>query len=234
VAKLTSHDNEYGVSRGIDFHSVSNVINFDFPSAVEGYVHRVGRTARADNSGAALSFISDRDLGLLEQVKKYQESQGQAILPHKFKMSVIEGFRYRVESILGSVNKRSIKRARIEEIKAEILNSQTIKDQIKPNELKELKHDKILQMKKIRTHLKHVPFYLLPQVKEEPITPPLRKSIRKPLRNRRVNYKKNNSNPLKTFRVSKRKVISRRPKNKKIRKDKMPRNSFKYNRPESF
>ena len=36
-------DREYGVSRGIDFQSVENVINFDFPPSSDAYVHRVGR-----------------------------------------------------------------------------------------------------------------------------------------------------------------------------------------------
>lgn len=36
-------DGEYGVSRGIDFHGVCNVVNFDFPPTPESYVHRVGR-----------------------------------------------------------------------------------------------------------------------------------------------------------------------------------------------
>ena len=36
-------DPEYGVSRGIDFQNVSNIINFDFPKSVDAYIHRVGR-----------------------------------------------------------------------------------------------------------------------------------------------------------------------------------------------
>lgn len=50
--KLTSKrikDKESGVSRGIDFQRVSNVINFDFPPDVSSYVHRAGRTARGND-----------------------------------------------------------------------------------------------------------------------------------------------------------------------------------------
>jgi hypothetical protein len=39
-------DKEFGVARGIDFHFVSNIINFDFPPDIGSYIHRVGRTAR--------------------------------------------------------------------------------------------------------------------------------------------------------------------------------------------
>ncbi|KAI6190767.1 RNA helicase [Aphelenchoides bicaudatus] len=56
-----THDRESGVSRGIDFHFVSNVVNFDFPSTTDLYIHRVGRTARGFNRGTALSLISPHE-----------------------------------------------------------------------------------------------------------------------------------------------------------------------------
>lgn len=43
-SKSGQKDSEYGVARGIDFQSVSNVINFDFPSSSDAYIHRVGRS----------------------------------------------------------------------------------------------------------------------------------------------------------------------------------------------
>lgn len=50
-------DAEYGVSRGIDFVAVSCVVNFDLPTSLSSYIHRIGRTARAHSVGIALSFI---------------------------------------------------------------------------------------------------------------------------------------------------------------------------------
>ena len=49
------------LSRGIDVEGISLVINFDVPPDPEDYVHRVGRTARAETTGTAITFINEKD-----------------------------------------------------------------------------------------------------------------------------------------------------------------------------
>ncbi len=49
------------LSRGIDVEGISAVINYDVPPDPEDYVHRVGRTARAETTGTAITFINERD-----------------------------------------------------------------------------------------------------------------------------------------------------------------------------
>lgn len=48
-------------SRGLDIPKVNFVINYDFPTRLEGYVHRAGRTARAGRKGVTLSLICEKD-----------------------------------------------------------------------------------------------------------------------------------------------------------------------------
>lgn len=49
------------LSRGIDIESISLVVNYDVPGDAEDYVHRVGRTARAETTGQAITFINEQD-----------------------------------------------------------------------------------------------------------------------------------------------------------------------------
>lgn len=53
------------VARGIDIDGVTHVINYDFPVNPEDYVHRIGRTGRAESHGDAISFVPKQDLNLL-------------------------------------------------------------------------------------------------------------------------------------------------------------------------
>ncbi|MBL7705325.1 MAG: DEAD/DEAH box helicase [Taibaiella sp.] len=54
------------VARGIDIAEVTHVINFDLPEVPENYIHRIGRTGRADKKGVAISFVTERE-------KEYQQ-----------------------------------------------------------------------------------------------------------------------------------------------------------------
>jgi ATP-dependent RNA helicase RhlE len=58
-------------ARGIDIPNVDFVINYDLPEAVENYVHRVGRTGRGVNRGIAISFCSDEEKEILENIESY-------------------------------------------------------------------------------------------------------------------------------------------------------------------
>lgn len=57
-------------ARGIDIPDIEYVINYDMPEVAENYVHRVGRTGRANRRGQAVSFCSQEEMILLEQIEK--------------------------------------------------------------------------------------------------------------------------------------------------------------------
>ena len=59
------------VSRGIDIDDISIVINFDVPHDPEDYVHRVGRTARCDRDGMAITFINENDIRRFMQIERF-------------------------------------------------------------------------------------------------------------------------------------------------------------------
>jgi len=71
-------------ARGIDVAGITHVINYDLPKFAEDYVHRIGRTGRAGNTGIAISFASNMDR---HQVRKIEQFTGQRLEP-----SVIAGF----------------------------------------------------------------------------------------------------------------------------------------------
>jgi superfamily II DNA/RNA helicase len=63
------------LSRGIDIKEINLVINFDVPQDAEDYVHRVGRTARADATGVALTLVNEKDMSYFHRIEQLIERQ---------------------------------------------------------------------------------------------------------------------------------------------------------------
>lgn len=57
-------------ARGIDISMVSHVINFDVPIVYEDYVHRIGRTGRAENQGSAITFANEAEMHHIQNIEK--------------------------------------------------------------------------------------------------------------------------------------------------------------------
>ncbi|MBX2904572.1 MAG: DEAD/DEAH box helicase [Taibaiella sp.] len=58
------------VARGIDISEVTHVMNFDVPEEPESYVHRIGRTGRADKKGISITFMTEKERPLMEAVEQ--------------------------------------------------------------------------------------------------------------------------------------------------------------------
>ncbi len=87
-------------ARGIDVQGISHVINYDLPKFAEDYVHRIGRTGRANNTGVAISFASNMDRHILRKIEQFTGQRLEA--------AVIEGFEpKRAMKMDGQAGKRS-------------------------------------------------------------------------------------------------------------------------------
>jgi ATP-dependent RNA helicase RhlE len=61
------------VARGIDIDNVSHVINFDLPDQRENYIHRIGRTGRAEAEGNTISFIKETDQKMFDEIQAFMK-----------------------------------------------------------------------------------------------------------------------------------------------------------------
>jgi ATP-dependent RNA helicase RhlE len=72
------------MARGIDVEGISHVINYELPNDAESYVHRVGRTARAEASGIALSFCDVSEVLMLRGIEKLIQYELPSVEDHAF------------------------------------------------------------------------------------------------------------------------------------------------------
>jgi len=76
------------VARGIDIAEVTHVINFDLPEVPENYIHRIGRTGRADKKGIAISFITPNQKDQLQNIESFMKCKvGFSTLPPHLQIS---------------------------------------------------------------------------------------------------------------------------------------------------
>lgn len=87
-------------ARGIDVDRVSHVINYDIPTDVESYIHRIGRTGRAGRQGKALLFVTPRERRLLKDIENEIASAIDRVDPP----TVEEMSLKRLESLASSVH----------------------------------------------------------------------------------------------------------------------------------
>ncbi|KAF3794193.1 DEAD-box ATP-dependent RNA helicase 16 [Nymphaea thermarum] len=165
-------DSEFGVVRGIDFKNVFTVINFEMPQNPSRYVHRIGRTGRAHNTGASVSPDEEE---VFEEIKTMLgDSDGpdssKLIAPFPLlSKSAVDNLRYRAQDVAKGITRANIRESRAQDLRNEILNSEKLKAHFEhnPRDLDLLKHDKVLSKKPPPSHLKAVPDYLLDPVTEE-------------------------------------------------------------------
>jgi len=63
------------LARGIDVQQVSLVINFDLPSNMENYLHRIGRSGRFGRKGVAINFVTNNDVRTMKDIERYYHTQ---------------------------------------------------------------------------------------------------------------------------------------------------------------
>lgn len=92
------------VARGIDIDDIVMVINYDVPHDVEDYVHRIGRTARAERDGVAITLVAEEDIWLFKKIEEFLE---RTILKNPMPEGVGEGPEYKVVPKNNARNGRS-------------------------------------------------------------------------------------------------------------------------------
>ncbi|TKR79870.1 hypothetical protein L596_014027 [Steinernema carpocapsae] len=212
--KKVAMDKEAGVSRGIDFHHVSNVVNFDFPTSLEAYIHRVGRTARGWNKGTALSFAAPDERELLDEVSEEINSQMgcKVIMPYEVRMADLDAFFLRTREVIGQITRVAIREARLAEIRAEALRSNRLRAYFaaNPREKAALENDKRTHRLRTADSVAGVSEYMVPVTlrgidysqdttkRSKAEIRKLRKQRKKKQTQKRPNAK-NSKDPLKTF-----------------------------------
>jgi ATP-dependent RNA helicase RhlE len=92
------------VARGIDVEALEHVINFDVPDTPDSYIHRIGRTARAEAKGEAYTFVAPEEEGEVRDIER--------ALGRKVERRTVAGFDYAARAEKLEINRRPQPRGR--------------------------------------------------------------------------------------------------------------------------
>ncbi|KAL8449998.1 hypothetical protein Emed_002739 [Eimeria media] len=128
-------DAEFAGHRGLDLQNVACVFNFDAPSTIRSYIHRIGRTGRGGAGGVAVTLVDSSQqpqqslLQLLLRQRRAPGTSGESSLtPLSLQLQDIECFRYRVEDVRRGLTKRVIASAVARDLQQQLLNSWKLKE----------------------------------------------------------------------------------------------------------
>jgi ATP-dependent RNA helicase DeaD len=92
-------------ARGLDVTRISHVLNYDLPTDLEAYVHRIGRTGRAGREGKAIALVSHKDKRLLRAIERHtRKTMTEAQLPSQAQLAErrVAAFKHRIAGVLAN------------------------------------------------------------------------------------------------------------------------------------
>jgi len=87
-------------ARGLDVEGISHVINFDMPATTDDYIHRIGRTGRAEHNGDAFTLVTPEDQAMIRSLEK--------IIGRPLPRQILQGFDYSASAMPPSVTTRPL------------------------------------------------------------------------------------------------------------------------------
>ncbi|SBT82738.1 ATP-dependent RNA helicase DBP9, putative [Plasmodium ovale] len=128
MSEDSNEERDFLYNRGLDFKSVTCVVNFDMPEDKETFIHRIGRTGRLNKIGTIISLVNEKkeeEKNIINRIKK----ENICIMSRKnIHPNKIEAFRYRVESTLGKCTYKRIKFLIQKELLYQSLKSSQLKE----------------------------------------------------------------------------------------------------------
>lgn len=161
------------ISRGLDFQNVAVVVNFDLPSNLRSYVHRIGRTARGGKVGVAVTYIvynnayqrkvelTGSAVDAADEMTRFEQmnlelsivegdelisAKEQRILPLAIDETLKQHLNVRVSDVVSKIGRRTIKEARLNAVKQELIHSERLQRhwELHPDEMVLLQHNSVM------------------------------------------------------------------------------------------